>query len=192
MVPDMHRPRYLVILFAGGLGLLAGCTSPSSPDAIMDRIDAHRSEYENWPFEIKDAVLSGQVMRGMDTTMVFVVRGSPAERIDRGNGDEVWVYRVRGESSSGGGGGSLLPRGTSITLGGGYPGGGYPGGGYPGGGYPGGGYPGGSYPGGGYPGGSGISLPPIVLGGGGTASEPDNEEEIVFHNGRVSHGDGVK
>jgi hypothetical protein len=188
MVTIMQHPRYLPFLFAGGLALLAGCASSSSPDAIMDRIDAHRNEYESWPFEIKDAVLSGQVLRGMDTTMVLVVKGQPAEKIDRGNGDEIWVYRVHNGNSSGGG--SLLPHGTSVTLGGsptyptGYPGAGYPGSPYP---YPGSGYPGSA--------GSGIYIPPIVLGGGGGgggSSEPDDEEQVVFHNGHVSHGDGVK
>lgn len=178
----MRCPHPLrLCLLAGCLGLFAGCASPSSPNAIMDRVDANRNEYETWPFEIKEAVLSGQVLRGMDPTMVLVARGKPAERIDRGNGDEVWVYRVRGENSSGG---SLLPRGSQITLGGGSPS--YPGATYP---YPGSGYPSTGYPGGG----SGIYIPPIVLGGGGGGNEvPEDEEEIVFHNGRVTHGDGVK
>ncbi len=176
----MRCPRPVrLLLLAGGLGLLAGCGSPSSPNAIMDRVDANRDEYESWPFAIKEAVLSGQVLRGMDPTMVLVARGKPAERVDRGNGDEVWVYRVRGENSSGS---SLLPRGSQISLGGGSPS--YPGNPYP---YPGAGYPGSGYPGGG----SGVYIPPIVLGGGGNEM-PEEEEEIVFHNGRVTHGDGVK
>jgi hypothetical protein len=37
-----------------------------------------------------------------------------------------------------------------------------------------------------------MSLPPIVLGGGGGTSDPGIEEQIVFRNGRVTHGDGVK
>lgn len=177
----MRFPRPLRLsLLAGCLGLFAGCASPSSPNAIMDRVDANRNEYETWPFEIKEAVLSGQVLRGMDPTMVLVARGKPAERIDRGNGDEVWVYRVRGENSSSS---SILPRGSQISLGGSpsYPGATYP-------------YPGSGYPSAGYPsGGSGIYIPPIVLGGGGGGNEvPEDEEEIVFHNGRVTHGDGVK
>ena len=179
------RPIRLTLL-AGCLGLFAGCASPSSPNAIMDRVDANRNEYESWPFEIKEAVLSGQVLRGMDPTMVLVARGNPAERIDRGNGDEVWVYRVRSPDSSGG---SILPSGSQITLGGSpsYPGGSYP---YP---YPSAGYTSAGYPGAGYPGGgSGIYIPPIVLGGGGSSQVPEDEEDIVFHNGRVTHGDGVK
>ena len=180
----MRCPRPIRLsLLAGCLGLFAGCASPSSPNAIMDRVDATRNEDETWPCEIKEAVLSGQVLRGMDPTMVLVARGKPAERIDRGNGDEVWVYRVRGENSSGGS--SILPRGSQITLGGGSPS--YPGAAYP---YP---YPGSGYPGAGYPSsGSGIYIPPIVLGGGGGNEVPEDEEEIVFHNGRVTHGDGVK
>jgi len=180
----MQSPRPIRLLLLGGvLGLLAGCASPSSPNAIMDRVDANRNEYEAWPFSIKEAVLSGQVLRGMDTTMVLVARGNPAERVDRGNGDEIWVYRVRGDSSSGG---SILPHGTSVSIGGGSPS--YPGSTYPGSNYP---YPGSTYP---YPGsgGSGVYIPPIVLGGGGGNSEPEQEEQIVFHNGHVSSGDGVK
>ena len=91
-------------LLAGCLGLLPGCANPSSPNAIMDRIDAHRDEYEAWPFYIKDAVMSGQVLKGMDASMVIVARGNPAERIDRGNGDEIWVYHVRSEDPSSSGG----------------------------------------------------------------------------------------
>ena len=85
MFVRMRKPRSIrPYLFAGCLALLAGCANPSSPNAIMDRIDAHRDEYEGWPFPIKDAVMSGQVLKGMDATMVFVARGSPAERVDRG------------------------------------------------------------------------------------------------------------
>lgn len=171
--------RACMLLLAGILGLFAGCASPSSPNAIMDRVDAHRDEYENWPFAIKDAVLSGQVLRGMDATMVIVARGKPSDRVDRGNGDEVWIYRIPSENSSGG---SLLPSGSQVTLGGSpsYPGGSYPGG-----------YPG-SYPGASYPGSSsGIYIPPIVMGGGGSQILED-EEQIIFRNGVVTSGDGVK
>src|SRR3979409_1559473 len=111
-MPRSHPIRWF--LLAGWLGLFAGCASPTSPNAIMDRIDAHRDEYETWPFPVKDAVMSGQVLKGMDATMVYVARGNPSERIDRGNGDEIWVYRTKREDSSGG---SLLPSGTSISLG---------------------------------------------------------------------------
>lgn len=167
------------LLLAGGLALLAGCGSPTSPNAIMDRVDANRDVYESWPIEIKDAVLSGQVLRGMTPDMVYVARGKPSERIERGNGDEIWVYRISG----GGGGGPMIPRGTTVSVG---TGGGaaYPGS-YPG------SYPG-TYPGS-YPGtGTGVYIPPIVLGGGGGSAEPDIEEQIVFRNGKVTHGDGVK
>lgn len=173
------RPSRLLkpLLLAGGITLLAGCGSPTSPNAIMDRVDANRDVYESWPIEIKDAVLSGQVLRGMTTDMVYVARGKPSERVDRGNGDEIWVYRISG--GGGGGGGPILPRGTTVSVGTGgsaaYP--------YPT-------YP--TYPGT-YPtAGTGIYVPPIVLGGGGGSAEPDIEEQIVFRNGKVTHGDGVK
>lgn len=173
MLPAMPPSRLLVtLLLAGGLALLAGCGSPTSPNAIMDRVDANRDVYETWPLEIKDAVLSGQVLRGMTPDMVYVARGKPSERIDRGNGDEIWVYRIAGS----GGGGSIIPRGTTVSVGTGG------GAGYP--------YP--TYPGT-YPTtGTGIYVPPIVLGGGGGSAEPDLEEQIVFRNGKVTHGDGVK
>lgn len=167
----------LPLLLAGWLVLLAACSSPTSPNAIMDRVDANRDVYETWPIEIKDAVLSGQVLRGMTTDMVYVARGKPTERVDRGNGDEVWVYRISGGGDSSGG--SILPRGTSVSVGTGG-GAGYPGSGS---------YPG-SYPSGS---GTGIYVPPIVLGGGGGGGyEPVVEDQIVFRNGRVTHGDGVK
>lgn len=161
-------------LAAALLALLSGCASATSPDAIMDRVDAHRAEYETWPFNIKEAVLDGRVVRGMTPSMVLVARGKPTEVVDRGGGDEVWVYRKGGGSSGAG-----LLRGTSISIG---TGGGYPGG------YPGGGYPGGGYPGGGYPG-TGISTGPIPIGGS-QVHEPVDEHEIVFRDGLVVRGDG--
>jgi hypothetical protein len=154
----------------------------------MDRIDAHRDEYETWPFPVKDAVMSGQVLKGMDPTMVYVARGNPAERIDRGNGDEIWVYKVKSEDPSSGGGGSLLPHGTTISVGGGSPI-------YSGSSYPGSIYPGSTYPGSIYPSsGIGLSLPPLVLGGGGGGGSETNEDEeqVVFRNGHVTLGDKVK
>lgn len=183
--PRLHPFAVLLPL----AGLLAGCASPSSPNAIMDRIDANRAEYEEWPLEIKEAVLDGRVVKGMTPSMVIVARGKPHEVVDRGGGDEVWVYRVGG----GGGGTPGLLRGTQISVSsggsGGYPSGypgSYPGGGYPGGSYPGGGYPGGNYPGS-YPGGASVSVPPIILGGGGSAIGPEpQEDEIVFRGGRVT------
>jgi hypothetical protein len=185
----MSRPRpFRLLLLAGCLGLFAGCASPNSPNAIMDRIDTHRNEYEEWPFPIKDAVMSGQVLKGMDATMVYVARGEPAERVDRGNGDEIWVYRVPGSSSGGGG---IMPSGSSISIGTSSPssmGSAYPGSGYPGSAYPGSGYPG-SYPSSGI----GISVPlGGGIGGGGSSESEADEEQIVFRNGRVTMGDGVK
>ncbi|AOS44100.1 hypothetical protein Verru16b_01161 [Lacunisphaera limnophila] len=179
----MHPPRSPIVLLAGWLFLLAACSSPTSPNAIMDRVDANRDVYESWSIETKDAVLSGIVQKGMTPDMVYVARGKPTEKVDRGNGDEVWVYRISGGSS----GGSILPRGSTVSVGTG--GSGYPGGIYPGGGYPGSGYPG-TYP----TGGSGVYIPPIVLGGGssGGYEEPVLEDQIIFRNGRVTHGDGVK
>ena len=162
------------------LVLLAGCAAQNSPNAIMDRVDANRDEYETWPIEIKEAVLSGRAVRGMTTKMVLVARGKPAEVVDHGNGDETWIYRNGGSSALGSG----ILSGTTVTIGGG----GY---GYPGNGYPGSGYPGSGYPGSGYPSsGVGIYVPPIVLsGGGGGGNESVDDDEIVFKQGIVTHGD---
>ena len=162
------------------LVLLAGCAAQNSPNAIMDRVDANRDEYETWPIEIKEAVLSGRAVRGMTTKMVLVARGKPAEIVDHGNGDETWIYRNGGSSALGSG----ILSGTTVTIGGG--GSGYPGNGYPGSGYPGGGYPGSGYPSSGV----GIYVPPIVLsGGGGGGNESVDDDEIVFKQGIVTHGD---
>ncbi|HYC71085.1 MAG TPA: hypothetical protein VEB66_07765 [Opitutaceae bacterium] len=175
----MRAPPVLRLLPAALFALAAGCASPTSPDAIMDRVDANRAEYEAWPLNIKEAVLDGRVIKGMDRTMVLVARGKPTEVVDRGSGDEVWVYRTGGGGSSG----SSLMRGTTVSIGAGSSGG-YPG--YPS------GYPGGGYPGG-YPG-TGITTAPIVLGSGGSGGsyEPVEEHEIVFRDGLVVRGDGPK
>ena len=162
------------------LVLLAGCASQNSPNDIMDRVDASRDEYETWPIEVKEAVLSGRTLRGMTTKMVLLARGKPAEVVDHGNGDETWIYHNGGSSSMGLG----IPRGTTVTIGGG--GSGYPGSGYPSSGYPGGGYPGSGYPSSGV----GIYVPPIVLSGGGSeAIESVDHDEIVFKQGLVTRGD---
>jgi len=166
----------LWLLLTGCFALLAGCTSPSSPNAIMDRVEANRAEYETWPYEIKDAVLSGQVQKGMTSNMVTIARGQPSEKKYLANNDEVWVYRRASESSDS----SLFPAGTSVSVG---MGGGYPST-----------YPG-TYPSGNSGISTGVYLPPIVLGGGGNSSPlpyEDNEDTIVFRDGRVIHGVGVK
>lgn len=171
----LRHPRLPV--FAALVAFLFGCASPTSPDAIMDRVDANRAEYENWPLNIKEAVLDGRVVKGMDPTMVLVARGKPTEVVDRGNGDQVWVYRT---GTTGPGSTGML-RGTTVSIGAGS--GGPYGGGYPG------GYPGGGYPGG-YPG-TGVTTAPIVLGGGGGGGyESVEEHEIVFRDGLVVRGDG--
>lgn len=109
------RSLFRPVLFASVVGLFAGCASPSSPSAIMDRVDANRAEYETWPLEIKEAVLDGRVVKGMTPAMVRVAKGKPDNIVDRGGGDEVWVYRKpstdRGSTNSG------ILSGTSITMG---------------------------------------------------------------------------
>ncbi len=145
------------------LGLLAGCASPTSPNAIMDRVDANRSVYETWPLPIKEAVLDGRVVRGMTPDMVYVTRGKPTEVVDRGNGDEIWIYRKGGGPS----GSSRRLSGSSISIG-------APVGGS-----------GGIFVGGGSPTILGSPSPA-------PAYEPVEEDEVFFRNGVVVRGDGVE
>ncbi len=156
------RPRLLLPLSAALLGLLAGCANPTSPNAIMDRVDANRAQYETWPLEIKEAILDGRVVRNMTPDMVYVARGKPTEVVDRGNGDFVWVYRKGGGSSASGGSLGGLS-GSSISIGGGT---------------------GGVYMGGGPM----IMSTPSPA----PAYEPVDEDEVFFRNGVVVRGDGVE
>ncbi len=172
----------------------------------MNRIDANREVYEQWPIEMKQAVLDGKVEEGMTPDMVLMAIGKPTEVNTRSGtpqtgDDEVWVYRTGGVE-------------TDPNMGT-YPGPSYPAGGYPG------AYPGGMYPGGMYPGGTGggivmspgrgggvAVIPPTVgiggtIGGGGigiggmgggmggmpVTRTPVDEREVVFRNGVVLHAD---
>lgn len=157
---------------AAFLLLLSGCAAPAnSANAIMDRVDQNRAEYDSWPLQVKEAVLDGRIAKGMTPTMVEVSLGRPDEVVTRDNGDEVWVYKIRGESS--GSSGPLGGMGGSVSIGGSVGGGG------------------------GYYGGGpsiGIAPPPIVLGGGGGGGLPEStlEREIWFRGGVVVRGDDVK
>lgn len=177
----------------------------------MNRIDANREIYEQWPIEMKQAVLDGKVEEGMTPEMVMMAIGKPTEVNTRSGtpqtgDDEVWVYRTGG-----------VEQDPNM-----YPGAAYPGGGYPGSTYPGAAYPGGMYPGstgagivmspgrgggiavippsvgigigggtgisggiggmgGGYPGGMGSTMP--------MQRTPVEEREVVFRNGVVLHAD---
>ena len=172
----------------------------------MRRIDANRDVYEQWPIEMRQAVLDGKAEEGMTPEMIEMALGKPTEITSRNGGDEVWIYRTGGVQQDPG----MMMPGPS------YPGGGYPGT-YPGGGYP---YPNSGYPQGGGIGistgrGGGISvMPPSVgigVGSGGTVIGPGvgggypggmypggtlpptrtpiEEREIVFRNGVVVHAD---
>jgi hypothetical protein len=177
----------------------------------MNRIDANRDVYEQWPIEVRQAVLDGKVEEGMTPDMVVMAIGKPTEVQTRSGtpqsgDDEVWIYRTGG-----------IEQDNSMM----YPSAQYPGGGYPPGVYPGSTYPGGVYPGstgggivlspgrgggvavipptvgigsrgtsigggiGGYPGGMyppvGSTLPPTRT--------PVEEREVVFRNGVVLHAD---
>ena len=131
----------------------------------MDRVDEHRDEYESWPLAIKEAVLDGKVAKGMTPTMVLVAIGKPTEVVDRGGGDQVWVYRTGGSSSGSGmgGSGSGILSGTTVGIGAGS---------------------GPVYIG---------AAPTIGLGGGGgPVYDTTEEREIVFRNGVVARADPPK
>ena len=95
-----RRPAGVVLSLAL---LLAGCTA--SP---MSRIDAGRAQYESWPLDVQEAVLSGQAKPGMTPEMVEMALGKPSEVVNRSS-DEVWVYR-----KSGGLGNALGNTGISL------------------------------------------------------------------------------
>lgn len=184
--------------------LLAGCSSSQ-----MNRIDQNREVYEQWPVEVRQAVLDGKVEEGMTPDMVLMAIGKPTEVQSRGGTpqtgeDEVWIYRTGGVESDPG----MM-----------YPSAQYPGSTYPGGMYPGGGYPGGMYPGStgggivmspGRGGGVAVIPPTIGIGSGGTVigggmggypggmypssalppvRTPVEEREVVFRNGVVFRAD---
>jgi hypothetical protein len=196
MVSVAMKRNLPVFLALAAAGLVSGCGSPQ-----INRIDKYREIYEQWPIEVKQAVLDGHVQAGMTQDMVIVAWGQPTEKINRSNAtndEEIWIYRKGGDDGT-----MMVPMGGPS-----YPGGGYPGGVYPGGGYPGAGYPGGVYGGGGPGigistgrGGTGITTgvgTGIGMGGMGgmgttpvimTRPTPGEEREVVFRNGVVYRAD---
>jgi hypothetical protein len=177
--------------------LAAGCSS--SPQ--MRRIDSNRAVYEQWPIEVRQAVLDGKAEVGMTPDMVEMALGKPTDIVTRSGtpstgDDEVWIYRTGGDQMDSG----MM-----------YPGGMYPGGMYPG------GSGGGIVMSPGRGGGIGI-IPPSIgigvpigggnigLGGGGIGigggmggmgggmpmpvqRTPVDEREVVFRNGVVYRAD---
>jgi hypothetical protein len=202
------------LVFGVAACFLAGCTSSSQ----MRRIDANRDIYEQWPIEMRQAVLDGNVAEGMTPEMVEMAIGKPTEISTRSGtpqtgDDEIWIYRTGGYEQD------PTMMGPSAAYPGGYPPG-YPGA------YPGSTYPG-SYPGGMYPSSGGVAIssgrgggisiiPPSVgigIGSGGatigsgypsaiggypggypgsgypTMRTPVEEREVVFRNGVVYRAD---
>ena len=83
--------------------LAAGCSS--SPQ--MRRIDANRGIYEQWPIEVRQAVLDGKAEVGMTPDMVEMALGKPTEVVTRSGtpstgDDEVWIYRTGGVEQNAG------------------------------------------------------------------------------------------
>jgi len=184
----------LIGLLAVGWG--AGCSSSQ-----LSRIDRNRDIYEQWPIEVRQAVLDGKVEPGMTPDMVRVAWGNPTEIVTQSaGGDEIWVYKTGGDDGSvlypGGGGMSGMGGGNGIivgtgrggtivapTVGIGIGGGGMRGGGLGGGiGGLGGGI-GGAGIGGGGIGGGGMGTPIY------TPPTPPDIKEVEFRNGVVHRAD---
>jgi hypothetical protein len=193
MVSVAMKRNLPVLLALATAGLWSGCGS-----AQINRIDKYRDIYEQWPIEVKQAVLDGKVEPGMTQDMVVVSWGQPTEKVNRSNAtndEEIWIYRKGGDDGT-----MMVPAG-GIMGGPSYPSGGYPSGGV---------YPGGIY-GGGMGTGSGIGISTgrggtgittgtgIGMGGniGGmgttpvimTRPTPAEEREVVFRNGVVYRAD---
>lgn len=74
--------------------MTAGCLS-SGP---VSRIDEHRELYDQWPIEMRQAVLDGKVELGMTPEMVEMAIGKPTEiqrrAVSSGEGEDMlWIYR---------------------------------------------------------------------------------------------------
>lgn len=103
----MKRGLLISTFCLAALVLGAGCGSSQ-----MSRIDRNRDLYETWPIEIRQAVLDGKVVPGMNVDMVKVTWGEPSQITSSPAGDEIWVY------SSGGDPGSVYyPGSTAGSLG---------------------------------------------------------------------------
>src|SRR5476649_1054280 len=115
----VNRARQSCWVVGLAAGWLAGCTS--SPQ--MKRIDENRDVYEQWPIEMRQAVLDGKVEEGMTPDMVVMAIGKPTEVNTRSGtpstgDDEVWIYRTGGDTDPG----MMMP---PVGYPGSYPG--YPG-----------------------------------------------------------------
>jgi hypothetical protein len=195
MVAVAMNRKHQVCLALMTAGLVAGCGSPQ-----INRIDKYREIYEQWPIEVRQAVLDGKVEPGMTQEMVVVSWGQPTEKIQRSNSagdEEIWIYRKGGDDGT-----MMAPMGAA-----GYPGGMYPGAAYPAGiGYPGGIQSGpgigittgrggtgittgvgigGSMGGIGTMGGMGGMGGPVIM----TPPTPAEEKEVVFRQGVVYRAD---
>lgn len=68
--------------------LLVACASDQ-----LRRIDKSRHVYDAYPIEIRQAILDGQVLKGMTPEMVELSWGKPGNIIYRDNGrEDIWVY----------------------------------------------------------------------------------------------------
>jgi hypothetical protein len=162
-------------------GVLGGCASPQ-----MSRIDRNRDLYEQWPLDVRQAILDGKVEKGMTPEMVRVAWGEPTDTMPSpsGPGEEIWVYR------SGGSPGTVYyPGGGMSTIGGPGIGMGSPGVGITM------GQGGAVLNGGGSIGMGGTGIGGPIMGGIGspgpiiTPPTPVEEKEVVFRNGVVYRAD---
>lgn len=116
---------FSVALLLAAAVMASGCASSQ-----MNRIDRNRDIYEQWPLEVRQAVLDGKVEAGMTPEMVEVSWGKPSEIITQSrNGDEIWVYKKGGSpgdvyypggaqypASMGGMGGGVYGGGPGIGI----------------------------------------------------------------------------
>ena len=85
--------RTVLAGLGAAVAVFAGCLGYVSPQ--LERINARREIYEQWPIEIRQAVLEARVEAGMTPEMVTLAIGQP-DAISRGadpDGEVIWVYR---------------------------------------------------------------------------------------------------
>lgn len=89
-------PRRLLLAVLCAATLVAGCA-----DSIATRIAERREVYDAYPEEVRTRIARGQIRLGDDRDAVWMVYGTPSERVSRtdANGiSEIWIYKILGYS----------------------------------------------------------------------------------------------
>ena len=87
--------RSAVFALLGAL-LLSGCAA-----GVADRIAERQAVYDAYPAEVQERIARGQIRLGDDQDAVWMVYGTPSERVSRtdANGiSEIWIYKILGYS----------------------------------------------------------------------------------------------